>query len=381
MLGCFVSLGHVMAQKITVSIPRLANKKYAFVLNKGIEQDTIQEGHLNIAGGAVVNIPQRYKDYVGIGILRVNGENPINLVVNHETFTLEQGADKRNRFKNSPENDYLNTIVNGEPGKVTNPSMYAPRYIDLLTFTQQLNAVVSNGGNLMARTNVRVYAMDKLDMESLYTSGLWHIVVDRLVRLSPDQEAMGRDMVNVFKRVKSQEVFECLTDNVITIMNQYGWDDAFDVIVPYIVDSKRIPTPQGKVFDAFKMAKIRKGALVPPVEGLKTPLKSGAFSHVLIMFYESDCKNCLIQLKELTSNYARLKSKNVRVITISADYNKPIYEGKASSMPWVDKLCDYKGFAGKNFSNYGVLGTPTFYLLDKDLKMIKRFALFRDANL
>lgn len=381
MLGCFVSSSYIAAQKITISIPKLANKKYAFVLNKGIDQDTIQEGQLNIAGGAVVNIPQRYKGYVGIGVLKTDGENSINLIINNENFTLEQGADNKNRFKNSPENDYLNSVMNGTRNNVSGTSLYAPRFVELLSFTQQLNAVVNGGGDLNTRTNARIYAMDKLDIDRLYQSGLWHIVVDRLVRLSPDQEVMARDMVKVFKRVKSQAVFEHLADNVVTILNQYGWDDAFDIIVPYIIDSKRIPTPQGPLFDAFKMAKIRRGNVVPAIVGLKTPLGSGGASKTLIMFYESDCHNCIGQIKELKARYSRLKSMNVRVVTISADYNKKEYEKEALNFPWSDKLCDYKGFAGKNFSNYGVMGTPIFYLLDKDLKLIKRFALLKDAGL
>lgn len=370
-----------MAQKITISIPNAASKRYAFFLNEGIDQDTIQKGTLNIAGGTIINIPTKYKDYTGIGILKIEGENSINLVVNHENFTIERGADLKNKFKNSPENEYLYATMEGRQQRDVNVKLYAARFVELAGFTGQLNNVVNKGGDLNSRTNIRIYAIDKLDMDGLYTSGLWHLVVDRLARLSSNQEVMANDFIKIFKRIKSQKVYEHLADNVITMMNQYGWDDAFDILIPSIADSKRILTPQGKIYDAFKMVKIRRGNFVPPIEGLKIPLKENVADKTLIMFYESDCQNCITQLQELKKNYARLNASKIRVITISADYDKKSFDKESSSFPWVDKLCDYKGFAGKNFSNFGVLGTPTFYLLDKDLRLIKRFALFRDANI
>lgn len=135
-----------MAQKITISIPNAASKRYAFFLNEGIDQDTIQKGTLNIAGGTIINIPTKYKDYTGIGILKIEGENSINLVVNHENFTIERGADLKNKFKNSPENEYLYTTMEGRQQRDVNVKLYAARFVELAGFTGQLNNVVNKGG-------------------------------------------------------------------------------------------------------------------------------------------------------------------------------------------------------------------------------------------
>lgn len=381
LLGFLVLSGGIQAQRISISIPKASSKKYAFVLNKGLAKDTVQQGVFNFAGGLVVNIPSKYKGYSGVGELRIQGEKPITLVVNGENFTMERKDDRNMKFTNSPENDYLYAVAFGGQKRAPNKSLYSYHFVQIMDFVRVLDNMVTRGGDLGTRTNVRLYAMNELDMDRLYTSGFWHLAVDRLMRVSPMQEIVGEDMVKVFKRIKSQEVFVTLADNVITMMTQYGWDDAFDIIVPYIADSKRIPTPQGQIYDAFKMAKIRRGTVVPVIIGLRTPLKAGAYNKTLLMFYESDCKNCVTQLDELKKNYARLNASGVRIVTISADYDKVMFQKIASGLPWQDKLCDFKGFAGINFANYGVAGTPTFYLLDKNLRLVKRFALLKDANL
>jgi hypothetical protein len=46
------------------------------------------------------------------------------------------------------------------------------------------------------------------------------------------------------------------------------------------------------------------------------------------------------------------------------DKCKDVFEYTASGLPWSDKFCDFKGFDGENFRNYGIVGTPTFILTD-----------------
>ncbi|MCU6167647.1 hypothetical protein KWH76_22865, partial [Enterobacter roggenkampii] len=108
----------------------------------------------------------------------------------------------------------------------------------------------------MDKANARLYALNQLDVDKLYSSGIWYNVIDGLTRLTADQQLMAEDMVRLMKRIKSQEAFEHLANNLILITEQYGWDDAFDIIVPYIEESGRIAVPQGRIFDAFALAKV-----------------------------------------------------------------------------------------------------------------------------
>jgi hypothetical protein len=76
----------------------------------------------------------------------------------------------------------------------------------------------------------------------------------------------------------------------------------------------------------------------------------------------------------LIKKYPEIKSRSVRIISISGGNDKSVFEQEKKLYPWPDKLCDFEGYAGKNFINYGIMGTPTFFLLDKDGIVLKRFA-------
>lgn len=370
------------AQKISISIPKEANKEYAFILNKGIDQDTIQKGTLSFTGNAIIEIPEKEKGYSGMGSLLIKDAASINMIINHENFEMEQGSDLKYKFNNSKENAYLYSIMQDKVAPTDDATLYAAHFINLIRFMQQLNRVNNQGVSLKEGSDTRIYALEKLDLDRLYTSSIWYHVIDGIVRLAPGQEALGNDMVRLLKRIESQEVFEHLANNLITITEQYGWDDAFEIIVPYIIESGRIEVPQGKMFTAFSLAKIRKGILAPPIEGLKTPLNSSKAAKTLLVFYQPDCENCHIQMKKLIELYPKLRELGVRIISISSDTNETSYKQEKDDYPWPeeDKLCDLKGFSGKNFTNYGIMSTPTFFLLDKELKVIKRYARITDID-
>jgi len=69
---------------------------------------------------------------------------------------------------------------------------------------------------------------------------------------------------------------------------------------------------------------------------------------------------------QLRNNYPLLKEQGYEVISISADYDLQIFENTARLFPWEEKYCDGEGFDGENFKNYGVIGTPTFFMIDEE---------------
>lgn len=367
------------AQKINISLPKDANKEYAFVLNKGIRQDTIQQGKLSFVGGTVIRIPEKEKEYAGIGTLFIKGGQSINLILNKENFSLTQGSDMGFVFKNSPENEYLYTAIQGGTPAKPDKAMYAPYFVDILRFMVDLDNINRNpSADPALKNNIHFYALNNLDVDKLYTSGIWYNIVDGLTKLSPDERSFGQDMVHILKRVKSETVFEHFSDNLVTITDQYGWDDAFDIIIPYIAESGRIEVPTGKMYKAFALAKVRKGTVAPVIEGLNKPLGGDGHAKTLIVFYQPDCENCHVQMEDLLKNYIKFEQHNIRVVSISADQDKESFSKDEKRFPWSDKLCDFKGFAGRNFMNYGILGTPTFFLVDSDQKIIKRYARITD---
>lgn len=366
------------AQEINISFPKEGNNSYSLVIYRGIKTDTIQAGALNLSGKVKLKIPSSYKDYRRIALLSIGDKSSLRIVLDGNSFSIGEDGDGGYRFEGTKESAYLYDFLINNPSFKRDTAYFADCFIEDFFFVRKLHQVVIEGrGTLSDKANLRLFAIDKLDFDNLYTTGLWYYVVDGIVRLSPGQELLGEDMTRILKRIKSQEVFEHLLSNLVTITEQYGWDDAFETIVSYAKESGRIQVPQGDIYTAFQSIKVRKGMVAPKIEGLETPL---AYQDALLIFYQPDCHNCEAQLQELIKIYPSLEEKNIRVIALSADSEKANVKKDKDRFPWVDTLCDLEGFAGENFTNYGVMGTPTFFLLDKEHRLVRKFALISDVK-
>lgn len=367
------------AQEINVLLPKDAGRNYSLVLYRGLETDTIQTGILNAEGRTLLKIPSLYKHYNGIALLSVEGKTSLRMVLDGNSFSVRQDDNDEYHYIGTKENVYLNDFFTNKPPAKKDTTLFANNFIEDFFFVSHLkHIVIDGGGTLSDKANLRLFAIDKLDLDKLYTTGLWYYAIDGIVRLSPGQELMGEDMVRILKRIKKQEVFEHFLENLITITEQYGWDDAFEIIVSYAKKSARIQTPQGDIYTAFQSVKVCKGMVVPEIDGLQKPLVDEV---CLLLFYQPDCHNCEAQLNELIEIYPYVKAKDIRVITISSDFEMASVKKDKERFPWGDTLCDFNGFAGKNFVNFGVMGTPTFFLLDKDHRLVKKFALVSELKM
>lgn len=363
------------AQTINIEQSEAAEEEYFFSLCYGLEMDTIASGSLDGAGGVAIKLPEENKGYKGLAFFCVKDRPMQILIINSEDFKVKLG-NTMPEFENSRENDAFNKK---DISLLSDTSLYANRFFELSSYFQSLRSVLSGQSmGLGDRYKVRNYAEEKLNADDLYSSGLWFYVIDGLTQLYPDQESFAKAMISILNRVKSEKVYIGLSENLVTILNQYGWEEAFDLIVPSIVESGRIKYPQGTLYDAFQMAKLVKGALAPNLDGLSNKKHNG---QTLVFFFESDCNNCRLELKKLTDAYAQLKEKNIRIVSVSADHDKEAYSNTVKDIPWKDALCDYKGFAGINFLNYGIFATPTYFLLDSEFRVMKRFSQLANIDL
>jgi thioredoxin-related protein len=103
--------------------------------------------------------------------------------------------------------------------------------------------------------------------------------------------------------------------------------------------------------------------------------------NALVVFYESGCNNCDNELVQLRGNYSLIKEKGYDIISVSADRDKETFEKTSNVFPWKEKMCDFQGFEGINFRNYGIVGTPTIFITDKDGTIIGRYARLVDTKI
>ena len=94
-------------------------------------------------------------------------------------------------------------------------------------------------------------------------------------------------------------------------------------------------------------------------------------THKLVVFWASWCEHCQKEIPELRAMYADLKKQDIEVVAMGMDDNAQIHGLVSREHPWVSH------FVGRDWNapisqHYRIFGTPTYFLLDKDMKIIAR---------
>ncbi|MDR2843313.1 MAG: thioredoxin family protein [Candidatus Symbiothrix sp.] len=406
----------IVAQTIDFNFPPLAGQNYSIHIYKGTVTDTLQRGSIPADGRFSFAWPEK-QAYTGVLHLSI-GQSGQNIIVNQENFSVSfNDAGTEIIYSNSPENDYLkkqfkqqqillskidliyrgqmlyaddpqlslvfnneffrlNKLYSDLQTELKNSKLYASHYLQFIAFINGTGShVYTLTENDAKLADLQHFFTAEADMDILYSSGLWQHAISTTFNLYPDPKDFGEAMVKNFKRIRSQEVFNALTNDLVTICEQYGWSEAENVIFPYLASSGRLEDPHGKLYLIAALAKLKPGDKAPKIPGKQN------LSNSLIAFYESGCSNCQKQLEILKNHYDEIKKQNIHVISLSADQSDEVFQFHSKDFPWTDKRCDYKGFEGDIFKNFGVVATPTFYVTDKKGNIIGRYATIAETGL
>ena len=88
-----------------------------------------------------------------------------------------------------------------------------------------------------------------------------------------------------------------------------------------------------------------------------------------MVFGASECPACKDAALELLTHYSAWKTKKVEIIYISIDTDKAAFETAFKNAPW-QTFCDFKGWDTAAAKAYCISGTPTYFLLDENNKIL-----------
>jgi hypothetical protein len=389
------------AQTIEVHLPACPGLPYTFCLKQGVKQDTLVRDHLDEHGKASFSLPGAYASFRGVGNFSVKecGKN-VNVIINHEAklFINEQPGSDDAIVNGSKENDFINRTMAGQRQIIeqytqANTETYLPqiplrpdserdrtalenRYAAVWTeignsplhaarIVEILNCLTGMGSSLKisqetVRNEQRHFLVEKMNFGDLYTSGFWQMAFDLWFDIAQVSDTfLLDDSRKMIDRAGSDiPIRREVTQSIIRIFSRY----AKDYLLPTL----------GTEY------------LTMPLNGQKAPeIKTdyGASflpKNALVIFYETGCGMCHNELEALKRKYSLLTANQVSVISIAADTDGGIYEDTAGKFPWPDRFCDFKGFEGDNFRNYGIVGTPTLILTDKEGIVRGRYAQLKE---
>lgn len=392
----------VSAQKIELHIPFSGGSNYSLCLMRGTWQDTISSGTLSAQGKCTITLPGKYASYRGVAKLSVDDyRQTINMIINGEDIIRINevpGSNREVSFESSPENNFINDVTTRQrhilekygfinaglsifgihdlfyPQLQSERTVLENNYRDLQTeiagsplyaarLTEILNCLAGAGSALHTDPDSlfieqRLFITRKLDFGDLYTSGFFQPVLELWYQTTSASDSLllsdSRYMLN---RISDIAIRRELTGSIIRLFSKFGKDSL--------------------------MAELGTEYLTIPLNGQQAPAlinNGNSFlpQNSLIVFYETGCGSCHKELEILKGKYKLLTDNGIRVISIAADTDKEVFVSTSSAFPWADKLCDYEGFDGHNFRNYGIVGTPTFVLTDKEGIVRGRYAQIKE---
>ena len=230
------------------------------------------------------------------------------------------------------------------------------------------------------------YIVDNLNFRVLYNSPLYKDYLQywagiyQFTTTSKEQfeEQFKNDILKTLARLvkqnetpAAQNLAKDLTDFNITL----GFNNTAVEIVKYMqtIDNEFI-NKNRNLNRMLTSAQLLEYKIPPKIVGLQEDV----YKNCLIIFMDSDCDHCRAEIAKIIKNYDKLLQRGIRVISIAADIDKAKYEKYSAKFLWQDKLCDFEGLSGKNFNNYGVVGTPTIFLTDNEGKIVGDFTFFDD---
>jgi thiol-disulfide isomerase/thioredoxin len=413
---------------ISVQVPDFAGKNMVFSLKKGLKSDTIFNDKLDAAGLATFRLPTTDQNFSGMATLSFSPQEGMDLIVNRTSFVVsimtKDFAPENIAFANSDENtaflawtqarrshdqkafalsqittlyspeDAFYTALSKETERLneSKPVMqagkdtdwYAPDFVRLVDCLSGSLAQYARSNEGLNETIAVRNDFLALDIESLYTSGLWFNIINAALTIyQPEATAsfhnsFGSDVSSILKRTASQEVYEAFASDILMICQQFGWDRAQDEIVLFLVNDNRIKdTNNARLKSLLSMVSTMPGKIAPPITGIDR--FSDGEHEVLLLFYESGCESCATVIKDLKENIDFFNEKQVRIISVAADKDQKQYAEYSASFPWQDRVVDYKGFSGGNFKPYGVMATPTLFLLNQNDQIINRYSNIKEV--
>lgn len=368
---CLIGASNLESKEINFKLMNKANNPFVFYTYNGLGQDTITVSRTDFMGNGSINVPPKYDNVPFMGVLKFADNDAMDLIVSEGSFSFEN-IDGKLAFEGSLENEIF--YNNKEAlDLVENQELFVIKYLKLRAAVLRMTQLAYNQSlnNMQNSTMARVNALSQIDVDKMFYTKFWSYGINGFLLLAPSEQTFAKDMLRLLDITDSEIVYNAFVIDLINITNQFGYEDAFDTIVKHVMESGKIKYPQGRVYEAFEMMKVSKGNKVPELEGGNLYNNKGLAT--ILVFHQPDCSHCSSELGKLIKMYPELKKHNIDVVSVSSAQSQEQFDVETKDFLWKDKISDFKGFGAGNFSRFGVIGTPTIYLIDDSGIVLGRF--------
>ena len=410
------------AQTIQGHFPNFPNSNYELKGYEGVQQKTLSKATSKDDGKFTLTYP---KDYKGVAQLWMNGAYQVLLFLNQENITLHwEDLTSRDDLKTNSQE--YQAFLGGmkafqeSEAKLAGLHYLIPLYekdsIKQKLFIQELDTVANQFPRYVKKLSenllVRQYLLAKglieqmpktvetykwrapahvpefmaIDFKALEYSGLYKDLLEgytNLVERFPLEEVypLLNDAIDkVISETKTNPTLQQeLAQLWFTYLESHSLTKAAEHLATKMLNDQSCQLNEKSInlFEQYRKMAVGKTAPNIVFENIEQrtkskDLKSLPNKYKLVVFGASWCPNCQTDLPKLKEKYETLKQQyDVEMVYISIDTDKTAFESKYKEASFIT-FCDAKGWETQAAKDYYIFATPTYILLDKELKILSK---------
>lgn len=327
-------------------------ERFSLIAHKGSDVDTLYTGRLNISGYAHIVVMDTVLP--GIGTLVFDDKQQLDVILNKEDFKIEGLSKNINildtKYINSKENISLFNYLSGIKAPIDS-SLYSSKLISIINSISADSIGISD---------------TSLDWPSVYTSGLWNVVINKWVGNHfnhKDDKLFIKDIIETVDEIRIDKVKLDFINTLLQIFEFNQWlHIEYKLVEHFYLHPEKI-TPKGKILEKMRRIGILIGDRAPDfIFDNGTHLSDILSNKILIFFFDYTCDNCQKDLQELIMNYQKIKSKDATIVTVSIGQSKITHDVYDQLFPWENHKTDKSGEVATKF---GIFFVPSFLLIEQ----------------
>lgn len=236
--------------------------------------------------------------------------------------------------------------------------------------------------------NQKKYYLEDIDFsdESLVASKVLSDRVQQyIVKFSGHTETGYLDAVDIVlaKAKANPKVFEyCMYNMMDGFFNSGNEDICNYIIEEYIlgdgcgeIEVSDYLKSKGEIIKALQIGSTPPDFTIKDDFGKMLQLKKVVEKneYTLVFFWSSWCHYCENEIPKMIPLYNSYKSKGFEIVGVSLDVQDGTWKKaiKGKNIPWKN-VSELAAWRSTSVENYKVTKTPTFYVLDKDMKIVSK---------
>lgn len=415
------TLVQLQAQTVNGNIPQLRGKEVKLMAYNGFEAKELAKTQCDSMGRFQLSYPA---DFKGAALLQPEGARGVIMLLNNENISLQwdnlqdvnalkiSGSAENDAFmqgisinaeaeqklsalryllskydEQSNQHTWLQSEITAQEKQFTRfvdqlpKGSYAASYLKMRKFVSDMQMAFNKQDTTDLTQIVASFSQLEMATDEFWQSGLAvdaftgiYTLMDsyqdvRIISEKSNQlttiwiNAMAKDPLK--QQSVAEYCFKLLEGKGLTASSEY-------LAISMLSESAcQLDEKTTLLFDQYR--KMAEGNTAPDIDlTLGKKLSKLNAQYKIVVFGASWCPDCQTDYPSLVGIYKQLKEKyDVDCVYISLDTDKKAYQNFFKDAPFTT-LCDTESWDSPTVKDYCVVATPTFYVLDKNLRILKK---------